>query len=53
MANTSVPSTRMDAMPYADGPRPAIPSPLYCSEFGVDMAKPLFRLKCRKYKSKF
>lgn len=31
-------------MPYA-GPLPAIPSPLYCSFEGVEMANPLFRLK--------
>jgi hypothetical protein len=41
-ASTSFPSTRIVSIPYP-APRAAIPSPKYCSEDGVDMAKPLLR----------
>lgn len=36
-AKTSLPSTRIVAIPYA-GPRAATPSPRYCSLVGVEMA---------------
>ena len=36
----------MAGMPYA-WPRPAIPSPVYCSSDGVEIAHPLFLQKNR------